>query len=113
MSIFGKKQELSRTGTKSEPKKMTAPVREIKTQDISRGIISTKNELFSKYKISGKEADEFAKEMINKKHGGFLSTQERLKFKKDLGKIQRTAPDIKARIRAGNKLRFLKDKYGI
>ena len=126
MSIFEIKQGLNQTGKMSKPEKASAPIKqekkgpqpitrkkEIKIQDIKSGILSGKNELYAKYKILGKEADEFAKEITDKKYGSFLDIREGSKLKGDLEKIQRTAPDIKVRIKAGNKLRFLKDKYGI
>ncbi|MCK4474012.1 hypothetical protein KAU40_01985 [Candidatus Parcubacteria bacterium] len=113
---FVGKSFLKRIKEKKPEKKEPSSIiqkKEIKTKDIRWGILSRKNELYTKYNILGKEADEFAKEIVDKKYGSFLDIRESSKLKGDLEKTQRTASDIKARIRAGNKLRFLKDKYGI
>ena len=124
MSLADKKQGLSQ-GAPKEKSGPVSPQKEekkgppsfaqrgpVKTEDIKRGIISSKNELYSKYHIAGKEAEEFAKEIG--KHGNFLNNQEAFKLKGDLEKTWRTTPGTSPdKRKIEGKLRYLKDKYGI
>ncbi|MBI2038408.1 MAG: hypothetical protein HYT19_00600 [Candidatus Nealsonbacteria bacterium] len=98
---------------KKQEIKSPAPTGPMKTYDLQRSILSTpaKNELFTKYHMTGKEAEELAGSL--KKYGPNLDPEDIRDLKKGLEKTIRTDPDIKKRIEATNKLNIFQKRGAI
>lgn len=85
----------------------------MKTHDLQRSILSTsgKNELFTKYHIRGKEADELAASL--EKYDTNLDPKDLRDLKKGLEKTMKTDHDSGKRIKASNKFGFFQSRGAI
>lgn len=83
----------------------------MKTHDLQRNILSSKNELFTKYHIKSKEADELAASL--EKYNTNLDPKDLRDLKKGLEKTMKTDHDSGKKKEAGNKFGFFQSRGAI
>jgi|SRR3989344_2223132 len=96
---------------KKQEAKSSAPKGPMKTFDLQRSILSNKNELFTKYHMTGKEADELAGNL--KKYDRDLNPGDIRDLKKGLEDKIKANPHSSEGIKAANTLKFYQDKGAI
>ena len=80
---------------------------DVKTSDFRWGLLSHKNRIFEKYKITGKEVDKFVQNA--RKYGSNIEFKESFPLEKKFDISRRSSPGTKEGIKSEKWLKILRD----